>query len=169
MVSARNRQSLEGSWHPEHRAFLQLLRLAGDLLHEVELLLRPTGLTPSQFNVLRILRGAGPEGLACQKVAERMVTRDPDMTRLLDRLEARNLVVRSRQNSDRRVILTRITDGGARLLALLDTPVADLHTRQLAHLGESGLKTLSRLLEVAQGAQKGRSGTAGDLGHPTDP
>src|SRR5919108_1101542 len=88
----------------EEEAFLNLQRTADALLHGLEAALKPAGLSPSQYNVLRILRGAEAEGLACREVGERMVTRDPDITRLLDRLEARGLVMRARDREDRRVI-----------------------------------------------------------------
>ena len=96
----------------EEETFLNLQRTAEALMHGLEAGLKPAGLSPSQYNVLRILRGAGAEGLACGGIAERMVTRDPDMTRLLDRLEARGLVMRARDRADRRVITVRITPEG---------------------------------------------------------
>jgi DNA-binding MarR family transcriptional regulator len=96
----------------EEEMFLNLQRTAEALMHGLEAGLKPAGLSPSQYNVLRILRGAGAEGLACGGIAERMVTRDPDMTRLLDRLEARGLVMRARDRADRRVITERITPEG---------------------------------------------------------
>src|SRR5918992_748846 len=108
----------------EEEAFLNLQRTGDALLHGLEAALKPVGLSPSQYNVLRILRGAEAEGLACREVAERMVTRDPDITRLLDRLEARGLVIRARDREDRRVITVRITPEGLRLLQELDAPVA---------------------------------------------
>jgi DNA-binding MarR family transcriptional regulator len=96
----------------EEETFLNLQRTAEALMHGLEAGLKPAGLSPNQYNVLRILRGAGAEGLACGGIAERMVTRDPDMTRLLDRLEARGLVMRARDRADRRVITVRITPEG---------------------------------------------------------
>jgi len=113
-------------------------------------LLKPAGLSATQYNVLRILRGAGRQGLACREVGDRMVTKDPDMTRLLDRLEARGLVARSRERQDRRVITTRITAAGLRLLKDLDRPVAELHERQLGHVPGPRLRTLLDLLETAR-------------------
>jgi DNA-binding MarR family transcriptional regulator len=135
----------------EQEAFLNLQRTADALMHGLEAALKPVGLSPSQYNVLRILRGAGTEGLACRDVAERMVTRDPDITRLLDRLEARGLVVRARDREDRRVITVRITPGGLRLLQELEVSVAELPRQQLGHLGEQRLRTLIELLQVARG------------------
>ena len=134
----------------EEEAFLNLHRTADALLHGLEAALKPVGLSASQYNVLRILRGAEAEGLACREVAERMVTRDPDITRLLDRLEARGLVIRARDQADRRVITVRITPEGLRLLQALEAPVAELPRRQLGHLDEAQLRTLIELLQVAR-------------------
>lgn len=134
----------------EQEIFLNLHRTTEALTQGLAEVLKPAGLPLSQYNVLRILRGAGSEGLACQEVAERMVTRDPDITRLLDRLERRGLVSRSRDHKDRRVIRTRITEEGLCILHELDEPVAALHVRQLAHLGEDRLRLLVELLETAR-------------------
>ena len=135
----------------EREAFLNLQRTADALMHGLEAALKPVGLSPSQYNVLRILRGAGTEGLACRDIAERMVTRDPDITRLLDRLEARGLVMRARDREDRRVITVRITPEGLRLLQELEASVVELPRQQLGHLGEQRLRTLIELLQVARG------------------
>src|SRR5207244_1475565 len=78
--------------------------------------LKPHQLTPTQYNILRIMRGAGPDGITCSQASERMVNHDPDMTRLLDRLEARKLVERERSREDRRVVITRITREGLELV-----------------------------------------------------
>lgn len=134
----------------QEEAFLNLQRTADSLMRGFEELLKPSGLTQTQYNVLRILRGAAPEGLPCRELAERMITRDPDVTRLLDRLEARGLVSRTRDVADRRVIVTRITTQGMRLLEGLDSPVAELHRRQLAHLGGDRIQKLIDLLEVTR-------------------
>ena len=134
----------------QQEAFLNLQRTADALMRAVAEVLKPAGLSPAQYNVLRILRGAGPEGLACREVGERMVTRDPDITRLLDRLEERGLVGRSREREDRRVITTRITGEGLRILKRLDGPVARVQERQLAHLGARRLRALIALLVVAR-------------------
>lgn len=135
---------------PEHTAFLALQRLASDLSQDVVELLKGAGLSGAQYNVLRILRGAGEAGLACGEIAERLITKDPDMTRLLDRLKKRGLVVRARETADRRVVTTRITAPGLELLAGLDEPVAALHRDQLGHLGQTKLAQLVRLLEQAR-------------------
>jgi DNA-binding MarR family transcriptional regulator len=110
-------------------------------------------LTGTQDNALRILRGAGPEGLSCREIGERMVTTVPDVTRLLDRLEARGLISRERPAHNRRQVITRVTDEGLRLLAELDEPVGESHRRLAGHLGEKQLKTLNRLLEALRGVQ----------------
>lgn len=133
--------------------FIAVLRAAKALLRDVELLVKPADLSHTQYNVLRILRGAGPQGLACRELAERMLTRDPDITRLLDRLEARGLVRRERERRDRRVVKTRITDEGLRILKGLDAPVAELHRRQLQRLPARRLRLLVRLLEQVRGGK----------------
>ena len=137
----------------EQEVYINVLRTADALLHGVEQTLKPAGLSPTQYNVLRILRGAGPEGLACRQIGERMLTRDPDITRLLDRLEARGLITRERERADRRVVKTRITAEGLRILKGLDEPVAEQHRRQLRHLPARQLRTLARLLEQARQAK----------------
>ena len=131
----------------EQEAFVNLQRTADALLLGVEKTLKPAGLSPTQYNVLRILRGAGPDGLACREVAVRMFTRDPDVTRLLDRLEAGGLVTRAREQHDRRVVKTHITAQGLRLLQGLDKPILETHLRQLGHLGRRQLRSLLVLLE----------------------
>ena len=135
---------------PEQAVFLSVQKTADVLMGEVAELLKPAELTPTQYNVLRILRAAGDEGLPCGRIAERMLTREPDMTRLLDRLEGRGLIGRARGTDDRRVVRGRITDKGRSLLGLLDGPLADLHRRQLGHLGRENLKSLAKLLERAR-------------------
>ena len=134
----------------EEEAFVNLLRTADVLMQGVAETLKPLGLSPTQYNVLRILRGAEPTGLVCREIGERMITRDPDVTRLLDRLEDRGLVARTRGREDRRVIITRITDDGLQVVGKLETPIADLHARQLGHLGAARLRTLIDLLEQAR-------------------
>src|SRR5438477_2882801 len=117
----------------EQEVFVAAQRTADRLMRDLEDALKDAHLSPTQYNVLRILRGAGVAGLACHEIAERMLTRDPDMTRLLDRLEDRGLLTRSRERSDRRVIRTRISPDGLRLLKDLDEPVRGMHRRQLNH------------------------------------
>lgn len=131
----------------ENRIFVALLQAADSLGQEAEQLLKAAGLTGVQYNVLRILRGAEPEGLPCRGIGDRMISHDPDMTRLLDRLEKRSLITRVRQTDDRRVIKTRITPQALSLLKTLDQPVRELHKRQFRHMSPARLKTLSHLLE----------------------
>jgi DNA-binding MarR family transcriptional regulator len=134
----------------EQEALLNVLRTADVLMQRLTAVLKPFNLSHSQYNVLRILRGAGADGLACQEVAERMITRDPDITRLLDRLEARGLVTRTRDQKDRRVVVARITPEGERLLEALDQPIAEVDRQPLQHLGKQRLRTLIQLLELAR-------------------
>lgn len=134
----------------EQEAFLNLWRSCDVLMHEVEQVLDGAEVSAAQYNALRILRGAGGEGLPCGEVARRMITREPDITRLLDRLEARGLVARRRSTRDRRVVLTGITPAGAALLDALDPRVHATHRRQLGHLGPRPLRQLIRLLELAR-------------------
>jgi DNA-binding MarR family transcriptional regulator len=148
ITSEGKRKKSPESVHEE--VFLHIQRTAEALMWGVMEALKPAGLTPTQYNVLRILRGAGAEGLACREIAERMVNRDPDITRLLDRLEGQKLVKRSREKKDRRVVMTYITPEGLQLLKELDGPMADLHERQLGHLKEQHLQNLAGLLETAR-------------------
>ncbi len=136
----------------EHEAFLNVLRTASALQEALHVLFKPYGISQAQYNVLRILRGAAPGGLPCKEIAERMVTRVPDVTRLLDRLEARNLVQRERDTVDRRVVLARVTQEGIKLIDLLDEPVRQIHFQQLSHLGPENLKQLIGLLEEVREA-----------------
>ena len=131
----------------EDQAFILLQKTADRLAQEVEQLLKASGLTGTQYNVLRILRGAEPDGLACSAIGEKMISHDPDMTRLLDRMEKRGLITRHRQAIDRRVVKTRITSRGLELLKRLDRPVHDLHKQQFRHVNLQRLKTLAELLE----------------------
>jgi DNA-binding MarR family transcriptional regulator len=131
----------------ENRIFVALLQAADILTQEAEQLVKASGLTGAQYNVLRILRGAEPEGLACRAIGERMISHDPDMTRLLDRMEKHRLITRARQTDDRRVVKTRITRKGLGLLETLDQPVHDLHKRQFRHMSAARLKILFDLLE----------------------
>jgi DNA-binding MarR family transcriptional regulator len=134
----------------EAQVFVSLLRTADALARGADALLKPSGLSATQYNVLRILRGAGAEGLACCEVGGRLISRDPDITRLLDRMESRGLILRARQEKDRRVVKTCITAEGLRILKELDAPVRELHRRQLHHLPAKELRQLSRLLERAR-------------------
>lgn len=134
---------------PEQATYVALQRLASDLNQGVTEVLKSAGLSGPQYNALRILRGASPDGLSCSDVAARLIARDPDITRLLDRLEKRGLVRRLRDSGDRRVVTTRITEAGQELLASLDAPVDAVHRRQLGHLGPEKLGALLELLRTA--------------------
>src|SRR5579863_1533127 len=134
----------------EARVFVTLMRTADALARGAEALLKPFSLSGTQYNILRILRGAGEKGMACREVGGQLITRDPDITRLLDRMESRGLISRAREAQDRRVVKTRITAEGLRLLDELDKPMRDLHRRQLRHLPEKQLRQLSNLLELAR-------------------
>ena len=134
---------------PEEAALLDLLRTTDMLSRGLLQVLKIEDLSGTQYNVLRILRGA-PDGLACGEIADRMITRDPDVTRLLDRLEKRGLISRCRETKDRRTVMTRITPAGLKLLANLDEPVLSAHRRQLGHLGPKRLRALAELLRIAR-------------------
>ena len=134
----------------EQEAYLSLLRTADALQTRVEAKLREFGLTGTQYNALRILRGAGPEGLPCSEIGERMITRDPDITRLLNRLEKRGLVIRARAKTDRRVIHGKITTAGLKLLREMDEPVARHNREMLKHVGQGKLTQMIELLELVR-------------------
>jgi DNA-binding MarR family transcriptional regulator len=134
---------------PEEAAFLDLLRTTDLLSRSLAQVLKTEDLSSTQYNVLRILRGA-PEGLPCGEIANRMITRDPDITRLLDRLEKRSLISRWREPKDRRMVLARITPEGLKLLGRLDGPVLETHRKQLGHLGRERLRQLAELLQTAR-------------------
>ena len=133
----------------EREIYLLLQHLSGELIHELATLLKLAGITPEQYHVLRILEDAGAVGTQPSTIGERSPVGDPDITRLLDRLEERGLARRSREATDRRIVTARITSAGRRLLASLEGPVGNLHTRQLEPLGKQGLRDLRRLLQKA--------------------
>ena len=134
---------------PEEAVFLELVRTTDLLSRGLVRIMKAADLSPTQYNVLRILRGA-PEGLACGEIANRMITRDPDVTRLLDRLEKRELISRCRETQDRRTVMARITPEGLKLLGRLDEPVQAAHRKQLGHLGRERLRTLVELLSLSR-------------------
>ena len=134
----------------EEEAFLNLLRTSSRLEHGLAEAMKAHGLTLTQYNVLRILRGAGKEGLCRNEVQERMLTPVPDVTRLLDRLEEAGFVGRSRDSNDRRFVIARITEDGLDLLGRLDEPVVDQLDQRLGHLSKSELNSLIGLLEKAR-------------------
>lgn len=131
----------------EEEVFLNLQRTAETLMGGLSEVLKAFDLTATQYNVLRILRGAGPAGLPCRDVSERMVTRDPDVTRLLDRLESRAFVERERLTSDRRVVLARIAVAGTDVLALADPAVKAFLLEAMSALDQTELRSLNTALE----------------------
>jgi DNA-binding MarR family transcriptional regulator len=133
-------------------AFLSVVRAAGGLMRDVEVLLNGHELTAAQYNVLRILRGTGEDGACGREIASRLITAEPDITRLLDRMEKRGLISRQRDAKDRRFVTTRITPAGLEILATLDEPVAELHRRQFGSLSGAKLKQLTALIEKLQGS-----------------
>ncbi|MFZ0293747.1 MAG: MarR family transcriptional regulator [Candidatus Sulfotelmatobacter sp.] len=147
--TSQPRKSKRNIGSPEEAAFLELLRTTDMLSRGLVPILRAEDLSSTQYNVLRILRGA-PEGLPCGEIASRMITRDPDVTRLLDRLEKRQLISRCRETKDRRTVRARIAPDGLKLLARLDEPVQAAHCKQLGHLGQQRLKALTELLRVSR-------------------
>jgi DNA-binding MarR family transcriptional regulator len=139
----------------QQEAYLSVVRTTSMLTDQFEDLLKPHGITGTQFNVLRILRGAGEGGLCRNELRDRMLTRMPDMTRLLDRMEEAGLVTRARERDDRRMVLTRITERGRELLQELDRPVRELHREQLARLTDTQLRSLIDLLEKLRESDDG--------------
>lgn len=131
----------------EEEAILSIARTAAVLEHSGADALRPFDLTITQYNVLRILRGAGSEGLCRNEVGERLVTKVPDVTRLLDRMEAAGLIVRQRGSEDRRVVATQITEKGLKLLEKIDRELPAIHARQLGHVSQKRLRELISILE----------------------
>lgn len=134
----------------EDQVFVAVLKTADHLSQQAEQFLKSHGLTGTQYNVLRILRGAGADGLPCRCISERMISHDPDMTRLLDRMEKREFITRERQQDDRRVVKARISQAGLDLLKKLDHPVHEVHQQQFEHMSATKLKQLAGLLEECQ-------------------
>jgi len=134
----------------DEQVSLLILRAADYLGQQTEEILKPHGLTGTQYNVLRILRGAGPQGLPCKSVGCRMISHDPDMTRLLDRMEKRGLIARERQKDDRRVVKARITPAGLDILKKMDNPVREFHRKKFVHFSAAKLKQLAELLGECQ-------------------
>lgn len=146
IASGKGKRSVGAS---EEAAFLELLRTTDMLSRGLVQVLKVEDVSSTQYNVLRILRGA-PQGLPCGEIASRMITRDPDVTRLLDRLEKRELISRCRETEDRRTVRARIAPEGLKLLARLDEPVLAAHRKQLGHLGRQRLQALTDLLRISR-------------------
>ena len=146
-VMARRKTRTRGG--REESAFLELVRTTDILSRRVSQTLKKEELSPPQYNVLRIVRGE-PAGLSCGEIGSRLIALDPDITRLLDRLERRGLISRSRETRDRRTVVVRMTPDGLKLVGRLDGPVQAVHREQLGHLGEKRLKILSELLTACR-------------------
>src|ERR1700733_13864394 len=129
----------------EQEAYLSILRTASELSYAVDQFFRPFDITPSQYNVLRILRGAGTDGLCRNEISERMVTATPDMTRLLDRMEKAGWVTRERAEEDRRQVSTHITKSGMELLARLEKPPGEFVTGLFTGVTTRDLKTVLKV------------------------
>jgi DNA-binding MarR family transcriptional regulator len=128
-------------------ALLNIMRTADVLELQISSVLKPHAISSTQYNVLRILRGAGKDGASCKDIGARMVTRDPDVTRMMDRLETRSLIERGRAKEDRRVVTHRLTAEGLELVNQLDRPMEKLQRDLLRHMPQEKLKQLVELLE----------------------
>jgi len=141
---------------PAEEAYLNLVRTHSVLMGPIEQLFKQPGISPTKYNILRILRGAkitgesGDHGLPSLEIADRLITRVPDITRLVDGLEAEGLVIRTRCTADRRVVYVGITNKGLSLLERLDQPLKQLHQHQMQHMTAEELKELNRLLVKAR-------------------
>ncbi|MGA7305418.1 MAG: MarR family transcriptional regulator [Rhodothermales bacterium] len=138
----------------EEEAMVSLARTAGKMDHAFAELIKPYGLTPILYNILRILRGAGQTGLCRYEVGDRMITPAPDVTRLLDRLERKGYVTRERDNENRRLVKSMITKSGLDVLDKLNNPVSEFHKRHLGHLGDERLRSLVESLAMARSAER---------------
>jgi DNA-binding MarR family transcriptional regulator len=162
------------SSHPktstEMSLFVALVKMADLFGSEAEQVVKTAGLTGAQYNVLRILKGAGSEGLACREIGERMISRDPDITRLLDRMENRGLITRERQSDDRRVVKTYVTANGLQILKTLDQPVRELHKKQFQSMNPKKLNALAAMLEDLrlQQIQRRDQSNANSAAHSTN-
>jgi DNA-binding MarR family transcriptional regulator len=134
----------------KEEAHLSIQRTAAMLEHAFEGSLKPHGITATQYNVLRILRGSEPDGLCRNEVGARLVRQVPDVTRLLDRLEDAKLISRQRGGDDRRYVTTKITKAGLRLLDQMDQKINETHDEQLGHLDEAQLRKLITLLSAVR-------------------
>jgi DNA-binding MarR family transcriptional regulator len=133
----------------QYEAYAAVLQLAETTQRGFAELLRPHDLSLAQYNVLRILRGAGEDGLSCGQVADRLIRHDPDLTRLVDRLQRRGLTDRVRDAADRRVVRAYITPKGLELMASLDETFDALHESQFGHMSDRRLAELTALIKEA--------------------
>jgi MarR family transcriptional regulator, organic hydroperoxide resistance regulator len=134
----------------EEETAVALARTTDQVARRFDGVLKQHGLTGTQYNVLRILRGAGKAGLPCSELGERMISRDPDITRLLDRMERAGLCNRARDQKDRRVILVKISDKGLKTVNQLDQPITELNRAMLGHMGKGRLRSLLDLLDAVR-------------------
>ena len=134
----------------QQEAESNIVRTAAVLTDSIERIFAPFGISATQYNALRILRGAGSEGLCRNELRDRMITRMPDVTRLLDRMEEAGWVTRGRVTGDRRRVSARITEKGVRLLDELEEPLAREHERRLGNLSDEQLRMLSGLLTLVR-------------------
>jgi MarR family transcriptional regulator, organic hydroperoxide resistance regulator len=158
--TARKKPAGEDGWTATYRrsprtlaqfeAFIAVIHTAEQLQRGLTELLKDEDLSQSQYNMLRVLRGAGDAGLTCGEVGGRLVRHDPDVTRLADRLEQRGLIARTRDERDRRIVRAWITVKGLQMLGRLDAPIDALHEQQFGHLEERQLGELTALLAEAQ-------------------
>ena len=126
---------------------LNILRTSDVMTQLLTDVLKPSGLSPTQYNVLRILRGASGKGVCCREIGERLITRDPDVTRLIDRLEKRNLLLRTRDKEDRRFVTIQLTPGGLELVNQLDEPIEKWNRKLMRNISRGDTKVLIELLE----------------------
>ncbi len=130
----------------EEELLVSLLRTTDVLRERFEQIIRPFNISMTQYNVLRILRGAEPAGRTCGEIGERMIAREPDVTRLLERMDKAGLIKRTRDSQDRRVVVTRITSGGLKLLDELEPMLRELDGL-LKPMGERKIETMLKLLD----------------------
>jgi MarR family transcriptional regulator, organic hydroperoxide resistance regulator len=135
-------------------AAVSLMRAADFVRRSVTCVLEPHDITAQQYNVLRILRGAGAEGLPTLEIAQRMIEQTPGITRLIDRLELKKLVLRERCPTDRRQVFCRITKEGLSLLARLDDPVRGAEKLALSALSSNQLRQLVELLHLTRSSSE---------------
>ena len=135
----------------EQEVYLSLVFTASRLSSDVDALMKKHGLTQPQYNVLRILRGAGVDGLGRNQIRDRLVTAMPDVTRLLDRMELAALVSRKQCESDRRQMTTVLTTAGMRLVKRLDAPLEKLHEKHAGGIQGPELRAMLRVLSKLRG------------------
>ena len=137
----------------QQEVYLSIQRTADELQSRIAAILKPFGVSTTQYNVLRILRGAGPEGHRCSEIGDRMITREPDITRLLDRMAKAGWITQARDTEDRRVVITRITPEALKLLKEIDKPLNEFNRVFLTNMGEKKMKTLISLLEEVRSGE----------------